>query len=205
VISGRISSMARRDPPRRIHALSLAVLGLALVALAVGFAQHAVAEPAYVVDELRITLRSGPGEGYRVLEALPTGTALELGRRQGEWAEVTTPAGRSGWVLERYLQREGPARNLLPRLREQLEQAQGRAGTLEGEVQRLVDQLASLEQVRERNLALEATNARLSRSSGALQLATGAAIALVGVLIGALWARARGSRPLTVARRRIKL
>jgi len=198
--------MARRGLPRSTHDLSLAALGLALAALGllVG-AERAAAEPMYVVDELRITLRSGPGEGYRVLEMLPTGTAVDLGRRQGEWAEVTTPGGRSGWVLERYLQGEEPARNLLPRVREQLEQAQGRTGTLEDEVQRLTAELASLEQMRDQNRELQATNARLARSSGALQMATGAAIALVGVLIGALWARARGGRPLTVARRRIKL
>lgn len=65
----------------------------------------AVAEKRYVSDQLNITLRSGPGEEYRILKMLKTGTHLELieASEDGQYSKVVTDKGLEGWASSRFL------------------------------------------------------------------------------------------------------
>jgi tetratricopeptide (TPR) repeat protein len=55
----------------------------------------------------RANLRSGPGKSYAKLAILPAGAALSVLARQGDYAQVATPAGQTGW-LSLHLLRLGP-------------------------------------------------------------------------------------------------
>ena len=83
---------------KRITAL---ILGLLLI-------YPAVAEKRYVKDVLTITLRSGPGEEYKILKGLKSGAHLQLieESEDGKYAKVTTDKGLEGWVMNRYLVNE---------------------------------------------------------------------------------------------------
>ncbi len=106
----------------------------------------------YVTDQLEITLRSGPGLGYKILAMLPTGTPLEkLGEEEG-WAQVRTPDGQEGWVVARYLSGDPPkgprleaAEAELRDLRKELADLKARAAEWKQKAERSGSQARSLE------------------------------------------------------------
>lgn len=83
---------------KRITAL---ILGLLIL-------YPAVAEKRYVKDVLTITLRSGPGEEYKILKGLKSGSHLQFieTTEDEKWSHVTTDKGLDGWVMSRYLVNE---------------------------------------------------------------------------------------------------
>ena len=85
----------------------------------------ALAATAYIIDELRVSLRSSPCEGCAVVErGMPSGTRLEVAESRDGWSRVRSPAGKEGWVLSRYLSDTPIARDQLDTLRQELEQLQ---------------------------------------------------------------------------------
>lgn len=64
-------------------------------------------DSAVAYTSARVNLRGGPGKSFASLAVLPTGTALTVLARQGDSAQVATPAGQTGW-LPLHLLRLGP-------------------------------------------------------------------------------------------------
>jgi len=66
----------------------------------------AVAEKRYISDELWINLRSGPGNEFRILKTLKSGTHLQFieENEEANYTRVTTDKGLEGWVPTRFLQ-----------------------------------------------------------------------------------------------------
>lgn len=58
-------------------------------------------ELCHVVSEA-LHLRVGPGVDYAVLDWLEAGETLTIISRADGWLEVTTTAGRAGWIKEEY-------------------------------------------------------------------------------------------------------
>jgi SH3 domain protein len=83
---------------KRITAL---ILGLLII-------YPAVAEKRYVKDVLTITLRSGPGDEYKILKGLKSGAHLQLVEEteDGKYTKIATDKGLEGWVMTRYLANE---------------------------------------------------------------------------------------------------
>lgn len=81
------------------------------------------AEARYVTDRVTITVRSGEGSDYRVLESLSSGAEVEiLSENQGTgYARVQTPDGTEGYVLSRYLISDKPAQLRLTETQSELE------------------------------------------------------------------------------------
>jgi SH3 domain protein len=74
------------------------------------------ADIRYISDKQFIPVRSGPGNEYRIIHrGLPSGTRLEVSRTSdnGEFSEITTAKGTSGWVRAQYLMSELPAQSKL--------------------------------------------------------------------------------------------
>lgn len=131
------------------------------ILLCVAVAGEAVAATRYVSDQLRITLRSGAGTQYKILDTLTTGDRVEVLETQGEdWARVRTSDGEVGWVLAQYLMDQPAARDQLARARSQLEAARGDQGELQSTLEQTQGEL---EQARERIQALEAEKEQLSQ------------------------------------------
>ena len=67
------------------------------------------AETAYVIDRLAVGVHKTNALDSPIIEVLPTATPLEVLSRTGEFAQVQTANGNSGWVDASYLMLEKPA------------------------------------------------------------------------------------------------
>lgn len=89
-----------------------------VIFLILGFIKQspAFAEKAYVNDNLTITLRSGKGTQFAILRELRVGSAMEVLEvdNSSGYAKVRLEnSGVEGWVLNRFITTETPARDLL--------------------------------------------------------------------------------------------
>ncbi|MDZ7809103.1 MAG: TIGR04211 family SH3 domain-containing protein [Arhodomonas sp.] len=121
---------------RQAFRLVLAIVLIVATTAAMGQAVR------YVTDEFRINLRSGAGGGYRIIELLPTGTELQLLDSQGDWTQVRTPAGETGWVPSQYLSSERPAADRLAAVEEELTDVRERNRELSGELEETREELS---------------------------------------------------------------
>lgn len=90
--------------------MKIILLTLTLLASAV-----AMAEPAYVSDELEIMVRSGKSGGHRIIATLKSGkrvNVIERDRPSG-YAKVKLGETREGWVLSRLLDKTPSAKSRL--------------------------------------------------------------------------------------------
>jgi len=170
---------------RRALLLPLSILCLA---------SPAWATQLFVRDEVRINLRSGPGEGYKIIRVLKSGDELVQIAQLDDWVHVKGRDGREGYVPVAYVTDEIPARRLLPDLRGKYDDAQKEIAMLRVELGSQTEQVAEVQALRQRNRVLETENAQLSGASGARQLAVGALIVATGVLIGIFWPRGSAAR-----------
>jgi uncharacterized protein YgiM (DUF1202 family) len=94
-----------------------------ILALAAGIAH---AETAYITDQLYVSLRPGQNNDDPAIKTEQTGTALEVLSRENGYAQVRDPSGVEGWISERYLSAEAPARVKLDGLAMKLDELQGK-------------------------------------------------------------------------------
>lgn len=149
-------------------------------------APTALGATRYVTDELRINVRTGQGNEYRIIELIDSGTRLEVLTTEGEWAEVKTPGGNTGWVQAQYLDEQpiaedrlrsalselGQARERIATLEEELAQAQGNTVSAREEIDQLngrIEQLETRLDNADEGLALHDENQRLAEQLEALE------------------------------------
>lgn len=165
---------------------------LLLLPLSIFLGTAQAQESRYVSDEVFIVLHAGPGSNYRWLAKLIPGTELIEERRStdGNWAEVSTERGTTGWVQAEYLATEPPAQVRLPSVVRQLEDAEREAATLRkavndleaqrsdlsaqltastDELQRLTEDLAQLRQVSGSAVETAENNRRLVEEAAAVR------------------------------------
>ncbi len=65
---------------------------------AVGFA-----ETMYVSDKLKVTVRSGPGTEYKILDIAESGDRVEILETGEDWTLVKLANGKEGYITTRYL------------------------------------------------------------------------------------------------------
>ena len=167
----------------------------------------ALAETRYVTDIFQITLRSGKSTQNEILRMLPSGTALkvlEVDQSSG-YTRVSTPGGKEGWVLTRFLMKEQAAR-------ERLAAAEKRAAELELENRKMVTAVQSireemgglqsersnLEELKSRLVSLERNLQTLQQENENLRDRTardwfmvGAGVVLLGIIVGLIIPRIR--------------
>lgn len=179
------------------------VAGVALATGILGAAGPARGESAWVKDELRLELRSGPSARHRIHGAIQTGDLVEVLQQDDGWTQVRLrgPDGEpvEGWVPEGHLQAEMPARMRLARFQEEsaglgarLEELTRRTETLESENEQLAGRDAA-----QRDEIAKLTRENLELQAGAHwpDRLAGAAILGAGMLLGALLRRGRRSGP----------
>lgn len=88
----------------RLALVNLTVVILALLPLT------AVAETAYVTDNLRLGLHQSENTSDRAFRMLDSGQVLEVLYRDGSYANVQLPDGMQGFVKAAYLVSDKPAR-----------------------------------------------------------------------------------------------
>ncbi len=80
----------------------------------------ALAETGYVADELIITLRQGPGNQYKVLRTLKTGTPMEILEKGDNHFRVRIRSGEEGYVLRQYVSSQTPKPIIIANLTKQV-------------------------------------------------------------------------------------
>ncbi len=116
----------------------------------------------YVNDYLVITLRSGPGNQFKIEKTLGTGTRLTVleESEDGQYSKVRTGAGTEGWVLNQYLVSEPVARLLLEDAQKQLTKLQAEHKTLRQQFDELSQESSSVSKARN---SLEKESEQLNR------------------------------------------
>ena len=76
---------------------------------------------AYITDQIPVTLRRGPGTGYRILKSLTSSAKIEILEDGDGYVKVRTADGTEGYVLKQYVSTQEPNAVIAERLqREQL-------------------------------------------------------------------------------------
>jgi len=170
------------------------LLALALAALALS-PSPARAETAWVKDELRLNLRTGPGTQFRIIGVIKSGDRVEILERRDGWTQVRPRGEEAGWIPEGYLQPTIPARIRLSEAEAQLAELHDQLDRITAEAERLK---AANENLEARDAERSAAMEKLTRENQAYRAAadwggyiTGAAILAAGMLVG--WLLKSGS------------
>jgi len=67
------------------------------------FSAAGFAETMYVSDKLKVTVRSGPGTEYKILDIAESGDRVEILENGEDWTLVKMANGKEGYVTSRYL------------------------------------------------------------------------------------------------------
>ena len=86
-----------------------------------------LAQTVYIDDKITVGLHQDKDIDSPITKTLPSGTALEVLKRDTPLTQVQEPGGTSGWIDNRYLTDAAPGRS-------QLMQLQEKAGKLESEL-----------------------------------------------------------------------
>jgi len=165
----------------------------------------AAAEPAWVRGEVRLNLRSGPGNQYRILEVLKTGDSLQVLERSEKWTMVRTAVNEEGWIPGGYLDTQPP-----PTIR--LEELEVEVANLRDVLERTETEASGLRQRSEESSAndgaqkaeierLTKENYRLRAGERWAEWITGALVLSTGMALGALLSRISSRR----TRQRLRL
>jgi SH3 domain protein len=160
----------------------------------------AAAESAWVKDELRLNIRTGPGVKYRIVGVVNTGDHVEVLQRGDGWTQVRSEIGE-GWIPEGYLQPEPPAAVLLAQSTSQTSEYRGQLDAVTARATELEQSNETLtardEEQRSKIESLTRENLELRAGARWPEWITGAGILGAGMLMGAILhsITARRSRP----------
>jgi len=171
-----------------------------------GASQAFAAEQGWVSGDLRLNLRTGGGNEYRILGTLSTGDPVKVLDKGTDWSRVETADGKVGWIPAGYVELTPPAVARLATL-------EAEASNLRSELEKFRGEATTL---RESNAALSANDDGQKQELEALTLAnlelravsryqewlTGAALLGGGMLLGS-WLHSRSGNRRTSSRIRL--
>ena len=158
---------------------------LSLIVLALLATAATAQDVRYISDKQFVPLRSGAGGDYRIVHrGIPSGTRLTVSQLSGDgdWAEITTDRGTSGWIRVQYLMEEVPAQVQLQTneqrmrtlaqenesLRSELNQIKtekvdllNQSTSTESDLRTVSEELTQLKQISGKAVQLDADNRRL--------------------------------------------
>lgn len=127
----------------------------------------------YVTDVFKITLRSGAGKQYRILDLLPTGTSVEVLSADNGWTQVSTGDGRQGWVPSQYLIGHPPAADRLQQVSTELAKVHAQDNQTRQQLEASQQQLAQARNdIRQLSSQRERLTQQLDEAHNGLKLAT---------------------------------
>ena len=161
-----------------------AALALAIALCAVS----ARAETAWVKDEVRLNLRTGPGLQYRIVGTLKTGDSVQVLSRGEDWTQVQSKEGTQGWIPEGFLQVDPPAAVRLSRAEAEASEMRERASSAAkhlAELKSRYDEVAKSDASQREEIArLTRENLELRAGARWPEWIAGATILFVGSLLG---------------------
>ena len=172
----------------------------------------AVAETAYITDNLRLGLHQRADTSDRAFRMLESGQELEIISRDRNYANVQLPDGARGYVKAAYLVAEKPAKLIVAEtaaerdaLRTELEETKqafaGPAATIQGlkdEVaglnSKLSDASEEISDLKKENASIQGLKERYKGSLPLTWVAAAIGVCLVGGFLLGLWWVDRSSR-----------
>ncbi len=183
-----------------------------VIAILVLLPMVAVAETAYITDNLRLGLHQRADTSDRAFRMLESGQELEIISRDRNYANVQLPDGARGYVKAAYLVTEKPAKlivaetaaerdALLAELEETKQAYAGPAATIQGledEVAGLTSKLSEANEaisgLKRENASIEGLKQRYKGSLPLTWVAAAIGVCLVGGFVLGLWWVDRSSR-----------
>ena len=107
---------------------------------------QAVAETAYVTDNLRLGLHQAADTSDRAFRTLDSGQELEILTRDRNYAHVSLPDGVQGYVKAAYLVDEKPAKLIVAETQAEVERLQAELTQLRGQFAGPAATISALEQ-----------------------------------------------------------
>ena len=134
------------------------------------FSAAGFAETMYISDKLKVTVRSGPGTEYKILDIGESGDRVEILETGEDWTLVKLANGKEGYVTTRYLV-PGPTYAI------RFDQLQAKHKTLTQEAAALLEENTRLRQENKQfSAALNGSEKSLKKLQGDYQeLKTGSA------------------------------
>ncbi len=128
------------------------------------------ADTRYVSDQLVITVRTGPGNKFQILETLKTDSSLEILEETADHYKARTKKGTEGYVLKQYVTKDTPKKLVIARLEKEKAALERRLNQAKEESQQQV-QVASSEQAKVGALTsdLKHTTDELAKVSNAFE------------------------------------
>ncbi|MEX2523760.1 MAG: TIGR04211 family SH3 domain-containing protein [Gammaproteobacteria bacterium] len=149
---------------------------LSLLALLLG-AAGAFAQTVYITDQIRAGLHEEKQLDSPIIKTVPTGTALEIIKREEQVSFVREPGGATGWIDNTYLMGDNPgtppdvqAQNRIDQLEEELAGARREIRTLKAQAPRETQPPADVQELQDRNKELQARVNEEKLKAGELQV-----------------------------------
>ncbi len=120
----------------------------------------AEAETRYISDQLIVTVRTGAGNQYQIIETLKSDSPIEILEETAEYVKARTPKGTEGYILKQYVTKAIPKtqqiadlkkqkvalEKKLQRQQQELQEASGLATSSQGIVEQLNSDLKNTTQ-----------------------------------------------------------
>jgi len=125
-------------------------------------AAGACAQSIYITDQIRAGLHEEKQLDSPIIKTVPTGTALEIIKREEQVSFVREPGGATGWIDNSYLVEENPgtppdvkAQKQIAQLEEELANARKEIRSLKAQVPREAQPSTDVQELRDRNKELQ--------------------------------------------------
>lgn len=105
----------------------------------------AVAQTAYVTDQLRLGVHAAPDTSDRAFVNLESGDRLEILEQNQFYARVRIPDGREGWVRRTFLVDEQPARFRIQKVEQERDRLSAELAALQNQMSKRNEIVSNLE------------------------------------------------------------
>lgn len=127
----------------------------------------AYAETRYISDQLLVTVRSGEGDQYRILETLPTSTPVKILEENKNYVKVITPKGTEGYILSHYVSKNLPKSVQIGQLNQEIAKLQQQLSSQQQKFQTSQDEASSHKNtIAELSSQLDQTHQELEKIKG---------------------------------------
>lgn len=117
------------------------------------------AKDIYVSGVTQITMRTGPGVEHKIIAMINSGVKLEMLEYSREWSMVRNAAGKTGWVLTRFLTEEAPKTLMVERYKQENERLASKLSAAEETVKTLNIQNRELTEITQKYKQLKDASA----------------------------------------------
>lgn len=96
-------------PILKRYCMKRAALFLLTVSILCWMASPTFAEQMYISENIRMVVREGPGNEYKIIQTLMSGDSVDVVESGKDWSKIRLEDGREGWAPTRFLTTQIPS------------------------------------------------------------------------------------------------